>query len=525
MGRNAEYWTKRFEELEKAQLLNETKYITELQEAYERTLSSVKKEINNWLVRFAVNNQISLKEAKKWLNIQELKELKWDINEYIKYGQENGIDLIWKKQLENASSKIHISRLEALELQIQQQVEKLYYDENNSTNDFILETYRDNYYKTAYELQKGSNVAFKFATLNLDIIQSIISKPWTTDEQTFSDRIWKNKKALIKTLQTDLTQSIILGNPPDKVIDKISKDFNVSKNKAGTLVMTESAFFSSASRQKCFNELGVQKYINIATLDSRTSDICREIDGTVYEMKDMKIGITAPPFHVRCRTTTAPYFEDEFEFGERAARNTDGKTYYVPRNITYKEWLEKYVYSDPATKKAFETDIKMNKNKSSDYEQYNRYKDILGDEMPKTFDKFQEMKYNNIDEWKNLKAQYSDALGITTEERAKKYIDNVNKTINQGKQDKHIIGSNNYIDGKSYLTISKEKAQELINQYAGKGQLEFSDSGKWNKKEIITVKETIGVVKNKNNEIKTNSFKIHYSKTGTHIVPYRKGGN
>ena len=61
MGRNAEYWTKRFEELEKAQLLNETKYLTELQEAYERTLSSVKKEINNCLVRFAVNNQISLK--------------------------------------------------------------------------------------------------------------------------------------------------------------------------------------------------------------------------------------------------------------------------------------------------------------------------------------------------------------------------------------------------------------------------------------------------------------------------------
>lgn len=81
-----------------------------------------------------------------------------------------------------------------------------------------------------------------------------------------------------------------------------------------------------------------------------------------------------------------------------------------------------------------------------------------------------------------FKAQYSDALGITTEERAKTYISNVNKTINQGKQDKHIIGSNNYTEGKSYLTISKEKAQELINQYAGKGTLEFSDSGKWNKK-------------------------------------------
>ena len=204
MSSNAEYWIKRFEELEKAQLLNEAKYVTELQEVYEKALYDVKKEINNWLVRFSINNQISMQEAKKWLNIQELKELKWDVNEYIKYGQENGIDLIWKKQLENASAKVHISRLEALELQIQQQIETLAYKEQQMTNDFIIESYRHNYYKTAYEIQKGSNVAFKFATLNTEIIQKIVSKPWTSDEQTFSDRIWKNKKALIDTLQKDL---------------------------------------------------------------------------------------------------------------------------------------------------------------------------------------------------------------------------------------------------------------------------------------------------------------------------------
>ena len=521
MGRNAEYWTKRFEELEKAQLLNEAKYITELQEAYERTLSSVKKEINNWLVRFAVNNQISLKEAKKWLNIQELKELKWDINEYIKYGQENGIDLIWKKELENASAKVHISRLEALEIQIQQQIEKLYYNEQETTTEFIIESYKDNYYKTAYELQKGSNVAFKFATLNVDTIQKIISRPWTSDEQTFSDRIWKNKKALLDTLQKDLEKS--LRGDADQLIEKISKDFNTSKYKAGRLVMTESAFFASASRKECFNELWVQQYINIATLDSKTSEECREIDGKIFNMKDYKIGITAPPYHIRCRTTTAPYFKDEFEFGERAARNTNGKTYYIPSNITYNEWLEKYVYSDPATKKAFETDVKMNKNKSSDYEQYKRYKNILGDDIPRTFADFQEMKYNNIDKWKSLKAQYADAKGITSNEAVKQYISNTNKIIDVGKQGKHIRDSNNYIDSKSYLTISSKEAQDLVNKYAGKGTINFDKNGKWDKKEIIETNKKIGMVKTKKGETETNCFKIHYSKTGVHIVPYKKG--
>ena len=523
MGSNSEYWIKRFEELEKAQILNETKYIEELQEEYEKALNSIKKEINNWLVRFAVNNQISLKDAKKWLNISELKELKWDVEEYIKYGQENGIDLIWKKQLENASAKIHISRLEAIQIQIQQQLEKLYYNEEQTTRDFIIESYKDTYYQTAYELQKGSNVAFKFAALNVDTIQKIISKPWTTDEQTFSDRIWKNKKALINTLQTDLTQSIIKGEPPDEIIEKISKDFNTSKYKAGRLVMTESAFFSSASKKDCFEELGVEKFINVATLDSKTSDVCKELDGTVHPMSDYKIGVTAPPFHIRCRTTTAPYFEDEYEFGERAARNTDGKTYYIPRNITYNEWLEKYVYSDPATKKAYDLEIKMNKNKNADFNQYNRYKDILGEEIPETFEEFQKMKYNNVDGWRKLKAQYADAKGITSEEAAKQYIFNTNKIINIGKQEKHILGSNNYTEGRSYLTISKDEAQNLVNKYAGKGIINFNKNGKWDKKEIITVDQEIGIAKSKLGEFKTNSFKIHYSKDGVHIVPYKKG--
>lgn len=405
MSSNGEYWTKRFEELEKAQILNESKYIEELQEQYERALMNIQSQINSWLSRFAVNNQISLSEAKKWLNTRELKELKWNVKEYIKYGQENGIDLIWEKELENASARVHISRLEALEMQIQNELEKLYYNEEQTTREFIIESYKDTYYKTAYELQKGSNVAFRFAVLDVNTINKIISKPWTTDAQTFSDRIWKNKRALLDTLQKDLEKAVV--GDADKLIDKIAKDFNVSKNKAGTLVMAESAFFTSASRKQCFDNLYVEKFINIATLDSRTSETCRTIDGTVYDMKDFKIGVTAPPFHVRCRTTYGPYFEDEYEFGERAARNVGGKTYYIPSNIKYNEWLEKYVYSDPEAKKAFELDIKMNKNKSADYKQYNRYRDVLGREAPKTLVEFQELKYTNAEEWKKLKENYA----------------------------------------------------------------------------------------------------------------------
>lgn len=338
-----EYWSKRFEYLEKLQIVNEEKYIEQLTEQYTVALEKIKKEINNWFTRFAVNNQISLRESKKWLNTSELKELQWDIKEYIRHGEENGIDLIWKKELENASAKVHISRLNALMLQIQERLEELYAQQNNSLSEYIIDTYKDTYYNSAYALQSGFNVAFNISAIDESIITKLILNPWTADGMTFSDRIWKNKKELINTLQTELTQAIIRGDGLESVINKIAKKFNTEKNKAGRLVMTETAFFSSQARKQCFNDLWVKKYEIVATLDSHTSQICRGLDGKVFNMKDYSVGITAPPFHVWCRSTTAPYFNDKFEFGERAARNTDGKTYYIASNIKYNDWYNEYV--------------------------------------------------------------------------------------------------------------------------------------------------------------------------------------
>ncbi len=61
----------------------------------------------------------------------------------------------------------------------------------------------------------------------------------------------------------------------------------------------------------------------------------------------MKEGVTAPPFHVNCRSCTAPIFDDEFANDEqRAARDEDGDTYYVSADMTYKEWKKKYVKSE-----------------------------------------------------------------------------------------------------------------------------------------------------------------------------------
>lgn len=111
-------------------------------------------------------------------------------------------------------------------------------------------------------------------------------------------------------------------------------------------------------------------------------------------------------------------------------------------------------------------------------------------------------------------------------EETRKYIksDEWPKEIIEGRQGKHILGHNNYIEGRSYLTISLEEAQELVNKYAGTGEIRFNSNDEWDKKEIIKVDKDIGVdVNNKTGEkMSTNRFKIHYSNKGTHIVPMRR---
>ncbi|EGT3930783.1 minor capsid protein [Clostridioides difficile] len=369
--KHKDYWRKRFEQLEEAQNNKSVKYYLELEKQYKLAMNSIEKDILAWYNRFAKNEGISLLEAKKLLNTRELEEFKWSVEEYIKYGKENAINQKWMKELENASARVHITRLEALKLQIQQQVEVLYGNELDGIDKLMRDIYTSGYYHTAFNVQQGVNVGWSLMSLDTNRINKIISKPWAIDGLNFSERIWgKYRPTLVNELHTKLTQSIIRGENPKNLVNDFAKRFNVSKSQAKNLIMTESAFFASASRKDCFSDLEVEKYEIIATLDLRTSNICRELDGKIFDMKDYQVGITAPPFHCRCRTTTAPWFEDEE--GYRAARGEDGKTYYVPSSMKYNEWYEKYVKNNSKQTGAKYTkgDIEWNIRREEEAELY-----------------------------------------------------------------------------------------------------------------------------------------------------------
>lgn len=345
----SKYWQKRFELLEEKRNQTAKQTIRSVTPAFDKAQAQIEKEINAWYGRFAKNNEISLQEAKRLLNTKELKEFKWDVDEYIKYGRQNALDQKWLKELENASARYHISRLEALRIRTQNAAEQAFGNELDALDEMAARLYTDDYYHTTYEIQKGLGLGWDVGQIDDRKLKDVLTKPWTADKQTFSDRIWKSKTQLLDSLQTELTQMCILGKDPQQSIDYIAKRMNVSKNQAGRLIMTEASYFSSVAQKDAFNALDVEMYEIVATLDSHTSDICQSMDGKVFKMSDFQAGVTAPPFHVWCRSCTAPWFPDNDD-GTRIARGEDGQTYQVPASMKYQDWKDHFVdkTKDPA---------------------------------------------------------------------------------------------------------------------------------------------------------------------------------
>lgn len=514
MKKNRAYWQKRFEQIQIAQVNKGAEYYKTLEEEFNRACANIQADIDKWYMRFADSEGITLQEAKKRLNAKELEEFKWTVEEYIEKGKTLKYSDEFARQLENASCRVHISRLEALKLQLQAQVEQLYGNMTDGLDAFIKDTYAHGFYHTCFELEKGIGLGINISDINSRKLETIISNPWASDGNNFSQRIWgKYRPQLVQTLHTELTQACIRGDNPRKLIDKISKRFKATKQQAGNLVMTESAYFSSLSTQDGYKEIGVAQYEILATLDLHTSDICRSLDRKPFPISEYEPWVTAPPFHNRCRSTTCPYFEDEFIVDEkRIARNPDGSQCLVPSSMSYKEWYGEYVKGNAEAELA----VKKQKNLYTDKKQYQEYKSILGKEVPESIDDFQNMKYTDSNKWKLLNSKKEFTQKLKKGE--------CNLIVRRVKQQEHILGTKQWRErtakaikngnsgpGAFYKEID---IQDLINRYTAKGIISPP-------KEFVDTDGIIGIAFDfvSRKYVKTSRIAIHYSVNGTHAFP------
>ena len=296
----------------------------------------------------------SVYDNARWKIIEEIKSLydnyyKKDAgfdNEKLRAIVPNGTLKQFRREMNEAglsdylpeNYKARMTRLEYLYAQCWAESKKANMKHYKLETESHKETIKHGYYKNIYDTAVGLKINPVFSGLNSRAVNEILNTQFVAGN--YSKHIWKNTDKLAHTLKEVIGSAVAKGEGYEKTARLIRTRFDVTKSEAIRLVRTETCYFQNQAEIKSLKEMGFKKYQFIATLDSRTSGVCRDHDKIVFDVDKAQAGFNLPPLHPNCRSTITVYIGKEYEADTRIARNENGVSEYV-ENIDYGEWLKR----------------------------------------------------------------------------------------------------------------------------------------------------------------------------------------
>jgi len=511
---NTTYWTNRkakqmFDYLESSERVSQ-----EVADLYWKASRQINYEIDNIFERYRDKFDLTDDDAMALLN--ELRDSK--TIEELKSALAGKPDSVAKKeilaQLESPAYASRIARYQELQNKIDMMMQDIYKQEKAITSKHYVDVAADSYYKGIYNIQQQKGLAFDFTMADYKLIGRLLNSEWSGKD--YSKRIWGNTETLAKEVKGQIALSLVTGKKNEEIARELANKFSVGAYKARRLIRTETNYVCNQLDAESMKECDIEWYRYNATLDLRTSEICRSLDGKRFRLSDMKVGVNYPPMHPFCRSVVGPDITDEVlkTLKRRARDPVTGETMLVPADMTYEQWYKKYVKGNA---QAEANEVKEH-NRAADRKQYEKYREVLGKKAGKSVEDFRDIKYNTSEPelWEKMQTSYKDR-----KLQSRIQSDEYNKTVIMDKQNQHIPGAKEYVAGKSYITIAPEEIQDMVTKYAGTGTILRDSNGKWKSQEVIHAPKNIGVSINNMTgvETPTSYFKIHYRKTGVHIVP------
>ena len=335
-----EYWEKRARENENKVYAKGSEVKKALEEHYLKARKEIRKSISELVARYMDKTELSYMEAVKNLTSSEFKEWRMTLEEYeeeIKRLEKISPDFARKLriELETLATKSRITRLESLNAQIDMELAKKSIKDYDVIRDGVSKTYSD-FFKiqtTEFGLD-GANTVLPKKT-----IEMLMQQPWSGSN--FSERIWDNSSVLARVLKQEIIQAFMQGVSVKDLSDRIEKRFENDRYNTERLVRTELNYALNQSTKLSYDEAGIKEYEFLAEIDSRTSDICRELNGQIFKMKDARAGVNYPPMHPHCRSTTIPVMNYE-DFGKIKYSDEEVRAlnnYISPASIALNEKL------------------------------------------------------------------------------------------------------------------------------------------------------------------------------------------
>ena len=344
MAKNRVYWEER-------QVKREAKAFTTIQDiekeykiALEKAKQDINKEISRITTTYMNDNILNYNEALKLLKGDDYKVWKKDLHDYIKEYKNllKTAPLDAQKlylEIETLSAKSRISHLDSLKAQIDMEFTKLIFGVEETGKNALNSVYRDTFIEVTKDL--GIN-----PIVSRDKIKTVLDKPWSG--ANFSQRLWSNTDKLAQTVKQEIVNGMIQGINLKTMTKRVSERFETAKkNDVERLLRTEVNYVLNQATLDGYKEAGIEKYEFSATLDNRTSQICSELHGNIFEIKNIAVGLNYPPMHPRCRSTTIPIIDYESlvkqgreEIGEKDTENNDKEELTNTENRSINEFKE-----------------------------------------------------------------------------------------------------------------------------------------------------------------------------------------
>ena len=298
-----EYWTERALQQEQNAQIVADRYMAQIGQSLADYKHQLVSEIEKFYARYAVDNKMTHAEAKQYLTDKERREFKHVTLERFR---EMALNPDTPTPLLDALSYRHrISRKEALLAEIERLTAELY-GKPEGIHDKVTEALSDVYIKG--KIHQAKNLAhfgiIEKPILGVDAVKHKMASNWSG--KTFSTNVWGHDAAVYKSISDTINKGLTGGWSIDRMARALSERTGVAYHRADTLVRTETTFYNNLATLDTIKELGGDHYEIVAVLDSRTSEICRLENHEVHSVKEYEPGRTAPPFHVRCRSTIRP---------------------------------------------------------------------------------------------------------------------------------------------------------------------------------------------------------------------------
>ena len=362
--------------------------------------ASIKKQAQSYLTGMAVKSRITRLEdlkAKSYLVSKQIADVQ------LSSSTDYYIDVI-KEAYNQASAEAIIGKTEsALKLYNDGKYPTYVFDDDKA---FIeLSDAETGKVHKRIEVKKDEAIP-EFKEMSTKEVRNVLDTDW--QGSNYSKRIWSDTDLLAKKLEELFTIEAMTGMSERDMVKEIQKVFDVSRGVARRLIRTEANYMAGQGKLKGWLAQGVEYYVIVATLDLRTSKICQDQDGKRYKVSEAKVGINFPPFHPWCRSVVRAWFNDKTLSGKRFANDPiTGKQIEISHADSYKKWEQMLI--DQHGKEDLKLARKKVKNFNADLAQLNRYKSVIGTEnIPKTLDDFQDMKYNEDKNYNELKSLYRD---------------------------------------------------------------------------------------------------------------------